>query len=287
MPEISISSTGPSLLETQESNLMSGDTDLVWVKNYLIAKWRVVSRQKDYCCFCDEYYPKYFLHPTGDDQALFDWLEADFKAREESEALQKKYGINQLWHYLTEFSDDIIDSCVFENDFAVVPVYRDHGDSGNSQLVDRGWITVQIRISPEVTQKQWVGELRDIIAEARGEASIRPLRKKEVTYPTAEDFEIYDLYQASIKSDVNKREIAASIWPEDYGRIRGYQETDSKLTKRYHERIAQCRGQGNPHWETDAYNEVYGKQEALNGNYLVQRVNDALKRVNKAMSRYS
>lgn len=281
-----ISSHDAQKQDAQESGLSDGSTDFAWVTNHLLTRWRVISRQDDYRRFCDSYSPRYFIYPNEDDQALFDWAIADHESQTESAALQKKYGIDQLWHYRTEFGDDIINSCLFKNDFSVEPVYFDSGNKDvppleagitplgekevlQLQLAKSGWITVRIRITPEVTQKQWVGELKDIIAEARLEAGITPLRKKEVSPPTAQDFEIYDLY----KSGERKSQIAASIW---------LQPTDADNE---YKRLAKLfKNKGVSDWEDRAWQEAYKAKIDTN---LIQKVNDAIERVEKAMSRYT
>jgi hypothetical protein len=57
---------------SDESKLIDGSTDFAWVEKHLLSRWRVVSRQEDYRRFCKKYHPQCFIHPTGDDQALFD-----------------------------------------------------------------------------------------------------------------------------------------------------------------------------------------------------------------------
>ena len=76
IPSKSLSSDG-----SDESKLIDGSTDFDWVEKHLLSRWRVVSRQEDYRRFCNKYSPQCFIHPTGDDQAIFDWTLADDDAR--------------------------------------------------------------------------------------------------------------------------------------------------------------------------------------------------------------
>ena len=250
----------------------------------LLIRWLTVARLPEYQQFCEDFSDLFV-------EGIFQYDLAGEEVQIRHDDLCEKHGLNNVWYHKTKFEsdEDIINFGVFQNGFAVEPIYHDE-DTEILTLVRDGRVYLSVRIDEWVTEEQIRGEVMDIVAEARAEKGIAPLRGKSLAGHTVEDFKIYD----AVRNGLPHLDIIKKFWPENYREIRSLKgignETENfeMLRAKFIKEGKSWLDAGELAWQSlygsDPENPVSPQRETRKKyNQLMMRIYDARKRVNKTL----
>lgn len=270
----------------KKKTLEKGKTPWGKLSRRLVTRWLTISHLPDYQEFCEDFADLFV-------EGIFQYDLAGEKTQIRHDDLCEKYGLNNVWHHQTKFDsdEDIINYGVFRDDFAVEPIYHDTEDTEILTLVKDGRVHLSVHIGKKFTEEQIIGEVLDIVAEARAEKGITPLRGKSLAGPTVEDFKIYD----ALRNGLPHLDIIKKFWPEKYRKIRSLKEIGNE-TERLEKLRAKFIKNGKSELDAEelAWQVLYGSdpenpvspQRETRRYYkqLMMRIFDARKRVNKTLN---
>ena len=262
-----------------------GKTPWEKVSKRLLTRWLTISHLPDYQEFCEDFADLFV-------EGIFQYDLAGEEVQIRHDDLCEKHGLNNVWYHKTKFEsdEDIINYGVFRDDLAVEPIYHDTEDTEILTLVKDGRVHLSVRVGEKVTEEQIIGEVLDIVAEARAEKGIAQLRGKSLSGATPKDFEIFDMLESGLSFlDIIKR-----VWPEEYRQIRNIQGTGNEaidLEKLQTKYVKQGKSESDAEelaWQVyygdDSENPISSKKKRrMKYNRLMMKIYDAKKRVQKAL----